>query len=371
MDDLEKIKLGVTKYLNLEGSLVDIARELHIDSKLINQELYKQGYILKGGASALQVINLKKACDEYISKINEGISITSVALKYNVSRGALSNRVKSRGYTVVNHQHELRFDESVFDSIDTEEKAYWLGFIFADGYIGSHENCKSKTFNFELSLKGSDMEHLKKFNTFMKHIKDNVKISEVKCSDKSYLRCRWSVHNKHLWYTLNSYGCTPRKSLTLKFPDESIFVESDKYSRKELIRHFIRGYFDGDGCLTWANTEHTIASISVTGTKEFLTSLQEHLNVNNLKMQTKDYSINTYTFSLGYNKAWNITHYLYNNSTIYLDRKYNIYLEYCRLYKGLYGSLQTNIGEGCDANTEISTEIKESVPSYSVETETV
>ena len=44
---------------------------------------------------------------------------------------------------------------------------------------------------------------------------------------------------------------------------------------------------------------------------------------------------------------------------------------YCRLYKGLYGSLQTNIGEGCDANTEISTEIKESVPSYSVETETV
>ena len=53
-----------------------------------------------------------------------------------------------------------------------------------------------------------------------------------------------------------------------------------------------------------------------------------------------------------------------------MDRKYEIYLRYCRLYKELYRELQTNIGEGCDVNPEISTETKESVPLYSVDGET-
>ena len=67
--------------------------------------------------------------------------------------------------------------------------------------------------------------------------------------------------------------------------------------------------------------------------------------------------------------AYRVASYLYNNSHIYLDRKYNKYLEYCRLYEESYRELQTNNGEGCDVNPVISTETKESVPSYRVETE--
>ena len=58
--------------------------------------------------------------------------------------------------------------------------------------------------------------------------------------------------NKYFWNILNSYGCTPRKSLTLKFPDRDIFKSSD------LIRHFIRGYFDGDGCFSRYIYSHTV-----------------------------------------------------------------------------------------------------------------
>ena len=71
-------------------------------------------------------------------------------------------------------QNKTKFNENIFDCIDTEEKAYWLGFIFADGSIRSNGS-----FIFELSLKGSDINHLHKFNTFMGHIKDNVKIGKV------------------------------------------------------------------------------------------------------------------------------------------------------------------------------------------------
>lgn len=45
----------------------------------------------------------------------------------------------------------------------------------------------------------------------MEHNKDNVKIGYVNCNGKRCVRCRWYVANKHLWNTLNSLGCTPRK----------------------------------------------------------------------------------------------------------------------------------------------------------------
>lgn len=73
----------------------------------------------------------------------------------------------------------------------------------------------------------------------MKHKKDNRHYHHTKNPS-----CSWYVTNYHLWNTLNNYGCIPNKSLTLKFPDESIFKS------KDLIRHFIRGYFDGDGCFS-------------------------------------------------------------------------------------------------------------------------
>lgn len=70
----------------------------------------------------------------------------------------------------------------------------------------------------------------------MKHENDNVKMGYVNCEGKRCERCRWWITDKHLWKTLNKYGCTPRKSLTLQFPNENIFKS------KDLIRHFIRGW---------------------------------------------------------------------------------------------------------------------------------
>ena len=58
------------------------------------------------------------------------------------------------------------------------------------------------------------------------------------------------LNSPHLVETLISYGCTPRKSLTLKFPDFNIFKS------QSLINHFIRGYFDGDGSVFISNEKH-------------------------------------------------------------------------------------------------------------------
>lgn len=195
---------------------------------------------------------------------------------------------------------------------------------------------------------------MEKFNLFTKcTTKDKVKHGITFCNGKTYQRCRWSISNKHLKEVLISYGCVPNKSLILKFPDESIF------SDKSLIRHFIRGYWDGDGCLSWGNKEHTYPCMEVVGTESFLISLQRHLNLRSYKLQGKQNS-EAKQFSVGHSIAFNLSKYLYSNSTIYLQRKYEKYLEYCRLYEESYRELQTKIGEGCDVNPEVIEETKES-----------
>ena len=160
--------------------------------------------------------------DEFL---NSTISLTKLAIREGTTRQTLAKYFKKFGIPIINKQNRLKFDNTVFDFIDTEEKAYWLGFIFADGTINSSpmDSDKKCTYTIEISLKADDFNHLEKFNAFMKCETNRVKISDAKCGKVVYKRCRWWITNKHLWKILNGYGCTPRKSLTLKFPDKNIF----------------------------------------------------------------------------------------------------------------------------------------------------
>lgn len=116
--------------------------------------------------------------DEFL---NSSISLTKMAEREGISRQTLAKYFKQLGVEIVNKQNRLKFDNTVFDSIDTEEKAYWLGFIFADGTINSSplEAGKKPKYTMEISLKVDDFHHLEKFNTFMKYEKNGVKIQDV------------------------------------------------------------------------------------------------------------------------------------------------------------------------------------------------
>lgn len=130
-----------------------------------------------------------------------------------------------------------------------------------------------------------------------------------------------------MFNVLTSYGCTQRKSLTLKFPNKNIFKD------KSLVRHFIRGYVDGDGCLSYGNKEHTRACVSILGTKDFLEGIKNEFNTtSNYSKNSKDQDITkvlSYNGKLGYA----FSKYLYENSTIYLKRKYERYNKYCLIYQ--------------------------------------
>lgn len=221
-------------------------------------------------------------------------------------------------------------NENVFDKIDTEEKAYWLGFIYADGNISDakkiYETRKKSVYRIEISLKTDDIGHLEKLKKFL-NWKGVIKIN--KTNFKRSDRCRIYFNNKHMWNILNSYGCTPRKSLTLTFPNENIF------SNISLIKDFIRGYIDGDGSISYLNKNHKKMALSIIGTQNILNGIQKYLPLERVNKIWKKSGCNTNTYTLAFNlwRGYYVCNYLYKDSSIYLDRKYDKYKEYCRIYE--------------------------------------
>lgn len=204
-------------------------------------------------------------------------------------------------------------NESYFYKIDTEEKAYWLGFIYADGYITGNK--------LGISLANIDKTHLEKFK---------------KCIDsdheiKSYISnsvygtceyCRILINSKKVVEDIKNKGVINNKSLKLKFP-------SNRILDRNLYKHFIRGYFDGDGSLVLSKSS---INFKFCGTKEFLEALVDVFNsISSYKYKKRLYKRrnddkNNYYISYGGRmKTLNIMDYLYNNCNIYLERKYKKY----------------------------------------------
>lgn len=304
-------KLLIQEFIDNEISLSELASWHKMKVKDVSDIFRKHGYIIGRSSNRNCILHLKDAVEDYKNGLH---SLAKLAKKYNLAASTISNALKTLNIDVVNEQNMLRFNEHVFDIVDTEEKAYWLGFIYADGYISKENGHKKSKYQFEITLKESDKIHLEKFNKFMEHIEDNVRIKNIKLNGKSFVAYRWSIRNQHLWESLNRLGCTPQKSLTLTFPKIELF------ENKNLIIPFIRGYFDGDGCISFNNNKTCSAVISIIGTKSFLEDIAKNLNITKYRMEQKGKA-----FQIRFNvkDSFNFIKTVYNNASIYLDRKFN------------------------------------------------
>lgn len=297
------------------------------DKYQITQEVLKLAVSEKNQSKLKQKI-IDMAVQEYIDTPELDKSASSISNKYGINRKTLLKYLKDRGVDIIKTGSAVHFNYNAFSKIDSEESAYWLGFMYADGFIES----KGNGVGLGVSIK--DIEHMDKFCEFLQYPKGKYivkshqfgnKDTKNKNGEEMYM-VNTLIKNSTLWNDLNSKGCVPNKSLILTFPNEEIFES------KELIKHFIRGYCDGDGSLTWSNKEHTVPSICFVGTKTFLESLQNYLGKGYL-MQKPNCSEFTYRLSYTHTKAFNASKYMYENSNIYLNRKYNIYTKYCAAVK--------------------------------------
>lgn len=315
----------IEEFLSSNLTLSKFCKENNLNKTEISKQLENLGYVITPARSGVKTKLYKLALDDYLENTySQGVS----AKKFNVSGQTLKSDLLLLGLydESRNNIRQKAYNESVFDCIDTEEKAYWLGFIFADGYIYDIKPRKDSNrldYNFELCASDQDFTHMQKFANFIGY---NKPLKITKADNNGHKRCRVCLSSKHLWNTLNNYGCTPKKSLTLMFPNKAIFT------KEELVFDFIRGYLDGDGWITY-NGEKAM-SFGLLGTENFLKSIQKYLSISyKLHHNHENPEETTMRFTIGGKPGLNCLHKLYKNANVYLDRKYKRYLEYCRLYE--------------------------------------
>ena len=113
-------------------------------------------------------INIKKLSkeiqEEIIDAYKNNMSMREIERVYGATRKSVSSYLTSLGIktTTGNHYRKYLHNEDFFENIDTEEKAYWLGFMFADGWIADYSNRLGQD-HFGISVSEKDESHLKKF----------------------------------------------------------------------------------------------------------------------------------------------------------------------------------------------------------------
>lgn len=246
---------------------------------------------------------------------NKNLSAKVVGKQLNLNEKTVLRYLKSKNLVrKVGKNYKYACDEKFFSKIDSEKKAYWLGVIFADGNVSVN-----KCGTGQLFLSSKDREWLQKF---LIDINSNSPLYRE--YHKKYKKEIWKVHitNNILFTDLLNLGVVPSKSLIIKFPQ---IPES-------LISHFIRGYFDGDGCVTVCkylpNKEDlTLRSGICSGSKEFLKNLITYLPIKNKTISNKG---NLFEFKVSVNDSINLAKYMYKNATVYLQRKYDKFNDFMK-----------------------------------------
>jgi hypothetical protein len=250
-------------------------------------------------------------------------SITKVRKEIEFCQETIAKILAVHGINQFNHYDEKRnrkINQNYFEKIDTEEKAYWLGFIAADGYV-SHENSR-----LTITLSSIDKDHLIKFQKALET--DNPIRDFIKKSPASGKPCPQSIigiSSRKMITDLERLGIIQKKSLVLKPP-----LLSD-----EMILPFIRGYFDGDGGYSRHRVKRRSYSLQTaatfTGTKEVCEFISDFLKKYELNpIFTKRFKDETNNYTLMINGNLNVakvSYILYKNATIFMNRKVNEFKE--------------------------------------------
>jgi hypothetical protein len=245
-----------------------------------------------------------------------GTSVYKLQNKYKIDRHTICKWLKADGVVLrKNPCKKYQHVENLFDNIDNEDKAYWFGFLMADGAV----SLGGRHTGLSLCLSLLDESHLIKFRNLISpknrvyHIKDRIR------NGKIFSYCRLDVHSVTLAKQLTKLGCGPNKSAILRFPSKSVLPQ-------RLINHFIRGYFDGDGSV-YTLYDNRLINIAITGTPSMLNEIQKHFSeeINGYKI-TKNYKEHNTNVVVKFSRGGalvvkSIYDYLYKDARIYLERK--------------------------------------------------
>lgn len=312
-------------------SLKKIGKIFKADETTISRLLKEAGIVIKRRKTeSKRHLEIKKILNDNKDTIlkmylEENKTVADIGRFLNLNQAAVWRYLKSQNIQIRKVQwNQYDIDESYFEIINSHEKAYWLGWLFSDGFM------IERLGRVGLRIHPKDIEILEKFKECLKtdapiHIytSNREPNPERRFKGGKQIISQFVFSNNKICQDLKKTGMTDRKSLTLNFPNID----------KQYYYSFLRGYIDGDGCLcmskSWKNQyKFTVSMISsrffVNFVHKFLT--EEGFNV--AVHQAHDCKA-TYVVSIS-NKiqCLRFLEKIYENDLNYfrLTRKYNKYL---------------------------------------------
>jgi DNA invertase Pin-like site-specific DNA recombinase len=281
--------------------------------------LRRQGVVIRAGASTSPFTEEQEVaiCERYLA----GESSEKIAKEGTISAGAVLSILERRGVKrrpLSEAKRKYSCDHSFFDRIDTEEKAYWLGFIAADGSIGGNE--------LVVRLVPEDRDHLLEFRKALSSthpVRDYTNYSELHGRFRSH--SQFSIRSLHLTTALHEWGVVAKKTATIQWPhglDEN------------LLRHYLRGYIDGNGGFYVSTPKGArykrwspIIYFSVRSNRRFLEGCQQYLiekcNLSQVKIVKPGSGKGVHVLAYsGRTQVTRVARWLYADATVYLPRKY-------------------------------------------------
>ena len=270
-----------------------------------------------------EIIFTKEQKEEIVRLyVEEKLSTTKIGKIMNCSYNKIYRILDEFGIKRVNNgARKYHINENYFDCIDTPNKAYIVGLMCADGC-----NFPPKGTAF-ISLQESDRALLEDIN---KELENETPLRIVDQSNRhennySYNNmCTLNMYSIHICKSLENLGIVRNKSLILEFPNID----------EKLYPHLLRGYFDGDGSLYKyvKNENNKRITLTFTSTEQFCKKIKEIVE-KELGIYCGIYDASchngiTKVASLSGSSAIKLLDWMYADADLYLQRKYDRYIEY-------------------------------------------
>lgn len=258
-------------------------------------------------------IKFNKEQIEYIVNkyCNQKASLFALSKEFNVHPRRIRKTLVENNIIIRDLKKLKTVNENYFSIIDTEDKAYFLGLLFADGCVVDTTPWQKV---LTISLQAQDKHILESMKNYL-NFNGNIRLKkrhQPHHLDQYVL----SITSNKLCDDLIKLGCTPRKSKTAIYPEIN----------EKLIKHFVRGLFDGDGSIsTFPNRNGKTKSFrfDVSGTLSICSGIKQafinQVGLNDRKIIDRK---NVYVFAVSGNKnIRKIYDYLYRDANIFLTRK--------------------------------------------------
>ena len=316
---MEKVfEKAIKEFLDTGDSVTSIAEKYNLNRyELSNKIKEKYNIDIKEYSRRKREEFYEYIYQEYT---NSEISMKQICKNYHITQRRFTKYIEDRNIedNIVLKQ-EYQVNKNIFKTIDSEEKAYWLGFLYADGYnSGSY---------IQLTIAKQDFNHLKKFRNFLssthpiryRHQDNTVNIT---------------VSDFDISTDLSILGCVKGKTYCCDFP-------GIKSLKRIYLRDFIRGFFDGDGTIkkmiiqdiTSANSiKRKVDKVSFTIKSKTFSEKLAHYIGSMCKVKPSIYYYEPLDrYEVYIEGQINIRTFLdciYKEANVFLDRKYEQYLRY-------------------------------------------